>query len=296
MLREEEIRKIKLIGESAQLAAVLEVSTEKPGNVTPTHDFSDTTYEDFIRGSIALRSSVEEAALRGYKAGKKEISVHDIGIGKLILEGVTEVMNSHRGGNTHLGTLMLYIPLAAAAGMSLAVEGNIASLRKNASKIVEESTIEDTYCFYAAIKEADVGGLTKLVEENMSFYELMKYSSTKDMIAEELSNGMGIIFNFGLPAFEGFYKDEGDIRKALLKTYLLILAKHNDTLIIKKAGAEKARKVSLMAAKVMAGNMSLEAFDTELRANRNKLNPGSTADIVSAILFIWLISENIPGY
>jgi triphosphoribosyl-dephospho-CoA synthase len=293
MTSDEESKKIRLIGNAAQLAGVLEASTEKPGNVTPKHDFSDTTYEDFMMGSIALGPAVEKAAFRGYRAGKKEISVHDIGIGKLILEGVLDVQNSHEGGNTHLGTLMLFIPIAAAAGMCIGKGEKITALRKNLANIVEESTIEDSYCFYSAIKESGSGGLAKLVEESRSFYELMKYSAQKDMIARELSGGLEVIFTFGLPAFESFYLEEEDLRKALLKTYLLILTKHLDTFIIKKAGVEKAKKVTELASKVMAGNLSLEAFDAELRTQGSRLNPGTTADIVSAILFIWLIYENL---
>ena len=293
MLSDEESEKIKLVGQAAQLACVLEASTEKPGNVTPKHDFPDTKYEDFISGSIALGESVEDAAYQGYLAGKGEISVHDIGIGELMLEGVGAVMDSHEGGNTHLGTLMLFIPIAAAAGMCMGRGGDMSALKKNIKTIVEESSNEDTYCFYSAIKEAGAGGLSKLREESMSFYELMKYSASKDMIAEELANGLGVIFNLGLPSFEAYYLEEEDIRKALLKTYLLILSKYPDTFITKKSSLEKSKLVSGMAAKVMAGNMPLEAFDAELRMQGSRLNPGTTADIVSAILFIWLLYENL---
>ena len=293
MTSDEESKKIRLIGNAAQLAGVIEASTEKPGNVTPKHDFSDTTYEDFLMGSIALGQSVEKAAFRGFRAGKKEISVHDIGIGKLILEGVLEVQNSHEGGNTHLGTLMLFIPIAAAAGMCIGKGEKMSALRKNIANIVEESTIEDSYCFYSAIKESGSGGIAKLVEESMSFYELMKYSAQKDMVARELSGGLEIIFTLGLPSFESFYLEEENLRKALLKTYLLILSKHPDTFIIKKAGIEKAKKVTELASKVMAGNLSLEALDAELRTQGSILNPGTTADIVSAILLIWLIYDSI---
>ena len=37
-----------------QLACVLEVSAAKPGNITPAHDFSDTTYADMVRSALAL--------------------------------------------------------------------------------------------------------------------------------------------------------------------------------------------------------------------------------------------------
>ena len=42
------VRSVSVAG-AAQLACVLEVSAEKPGNITPSHDFHDTSYEDMLR-------------------------------------------------------------------------------------------------------------------------------------------------------------------------------------------------------------------------------------------------------
>jgi hypothetical protein len=38
------VRTPDAVAGAAQLACVLEVSAEKPGNITPRHDFEDTTY------------------------------------------------------------------------------------------------------------------------------------------------------------------------------------------------------------------------------------------------------------
>src|SRR6201996_3898550 len=43
-----------LLEQQVQLACVLEVSAAKPGNITPGHDFSDTTYADMVRSALAL--------------------------------------------------------------------------------------------------------------------------------------------------------------------------------------------------------------------------------------------------
>ena len=42
------------VADAAQLACVLEVSAEKPGNITPSHDFDDTTFEDMLRCAIVI--------------------------------------------------------------------------------------------------------------------------------------------------------------------------------------------------------------------------------------------------
>src|SRR5579884_3339274 len=43
-----------LLEHQVQLACLLEVSAAKPGNITPVHDFADTTYADMVRSALAL--------------------------------------------------------------------------------------------------------------------------------------------------------------------------------------------------------------------------------------------------
>src|SRR5919199_3687978 len=49
---------------AAQLACVLEVSAAKPGNITPSHDFRDTSYEDMLRSAIAVGPELARAGER----------------------------------------------------------------------------------------------------------------------------------------------------------------------------------------------------------------------------------------
>ena len=48
------VRSPESVAGAAQLACVLEVSAEKPGNITPSHDFHDMSYEDMLRSAIAI--------------------------------------------------------------------------------------------------------------------------------------------------------------------------------------------------------------------------------------------------
>src|ERR671935_233554 len=50
---------------AAQLACVLEVSAEKPGNIPPSHDFHDTSYDDMLRSAIAIGPELARAGKRG---------------------------------------------------------------------------------------------------------------------------------------------------------------------------------------------------------------------------------------
>src|SRR3954463_5502253 len=59
------VRTPDAVAGAAQLACVLEVSAEKPGNITPSHDFHDTTYEDMVRSAIAVGPELARAGERG---------------------------------------------------------------------------------------------------------------------------------------------------------------------------------------------------------------------------------------
>jgi triphosphoribosyl-dephospho-CoA synthase len=293
---EDALSKIKKISCAAQLAGVLEASTEKPGNVTPTHDFEDTTYPDFLAGSIAMGPSVEEAAFRGYLASMKETEPALIGIGELILRGVNDVRGSHSGGNTHLGSLMLMVPIAAGAGFCVADGASFERLRPAVIKILASTTVRDSNDIYAAIETCKAGGLGKLMRKQLPFAELMKASAERDRIAEELSSGLPIVFKCGLPYFGASIRGQrpgSDMRAAVLRTYLYLLSKYPDTFIAKKQDMEKATEVSDKAKDVLRGRLSVAQFDTELRSYGNTLNPGTTADLIAAVTFSYLLKKNV---
>ena len=44
---------------------MLEVSAEKPGNITPSHDFHDTSYVDMLRSAVAIGPELARAGERG---------------------------------------------------------------------------------------------------------------------------------------------------------------------------------------------------------------------------------------
>ena len=111
-MKEEFLRAADEIMVAAQLAAALEVSGwPKPGNIHRTADFHDTRYEHFIASSIGFGPVMREAALRGVRVGIGELQPSEVGVGGLVKEAVAEGRRWHRGGNTHLGTILLFTPL-----------------------------------------------------------------------------------------------------------------------------------------------------------------------------------------
>ncbi|HSH83772.1 MAG TPA: triphosphoribosyl-dephospho-CoA synthase, partial [Guyparkeria sp.] len=84
---------------------------------------------------------------------------------------------------------------------------------------------------------------------------------------------------------------------AIVQTYLELLASVPDTLIARKRGPQAAQRVSDAAAQVVAlggafsqqGRQAISELDEELRREGNSLNPGTTADLVAASLFVALL-------
>src|SRR6187399_2128428 len=93
-------RSAAAVAAAAQMACVLEVSAEKPGNITPSHDFADTSFEDMVRSGIALGPELGRAGERG--------------VGETVLAAV-RASRQAAGANTNLGIALLLAPLARAA-------------------------------------------------------------------------------------------------------------------------------------------------------------------------------------
>src|ERR671918_44400 len=94
------VRTSDSVAGAAQLACVLEVSAKKPGNITPSHDFHDTSYEDMLASAIAVGPALARAGQRG--------------VGETVL-AVVEASRRVAPANTNLGIALLLAPLANAA-------------------------------------------------------------------------------------------------------------------------------------------------------------------------------------
>jgi triphosphoribosyl-dephospho-CoA synthase len=91
------------------------------------------------------------------------------------------------------------------------------------------------------------------------------------------------------------------VRDAVVELFLALLAAVPDTLIARKRGREAAERVSVAAADAVAaggvrsepGRAAVVELDAALRADGNALNPGTTADLVTAVLFVALLDGRL---
>jgi triphosphoribosyl-dephospho-CoA synthase len=251
------------IMKAAQLAAALEVSGyPKPGNVHRTADFPDTTFEQFIAGAIALGPAIKNAALKGIMAGRQDVPLHQIGVGKYVKQAVLDVNSWHHGGNTHLGISLLFAPLAAAAGLTSTAREMIAveALRGDVRRVMEATTAQDAADAYDAIRAASSAALghvngreapdladakarEKIVQRRLSLYDVMKTAASWDNIAYEWATGMEITFETGYTAFMANFRATRNVNLATTHTLLSILAKYPDTFIARKIGVKNTAEI-----------------------------------------------------
>ncbi len=257
---------------------MLEVSAAKPGNITPTHEFADTTYADMVRSALALGPV--------FAPGR----VLDRSVGELIADGVRATAQV-AGANTNLGIVLLFAPLARAAVTRQAGE----PLRSAVERILAGLDVGDAAAAFAAIASARPGGLGEAPEHDVraparvSLREAMAAAAHRDSIASEYATGYAIVFGSGLPLLNDALEDGCSTLDAIVSVHVGLLSRNPDTLIARKAGADAAQAVSRAAREVRAGTRSLQDFDASLRGTDNRLNPGTTADLVAATLLAALL-------
>lgn len=284
------------IGATAQLACLLEVNAPKPGNVSAGVDFDDTTYDDFIASSGAIRQPLGAAGSRP--------------LGETIHLAV-QATRAQTSSNTNLGIVLLLAPLARAAALVVADDdGSVGGrgieperLRASLEDVLAYSTVDDARQAYAAIRLASPRGLGTVERQDVAedptvtLADAMRLAASRDGIAREYATNFRATFEVAAPALEAARRDGLDWNDAIVETFLTLLATYPDTHIARRAGATLADEVSTQAGDTLRaggvrstpGRAAIERMDATLQGERNLANPGTTADITTAGIFVVLL-------
>ncbi len=247
------------VGLCAQVACVLEATARKPGNVHRFADFADTHYLDFLLSAAAIAPVMDRAVGRP--------------VGETVLDAVRATQRVTRP-NTNLGIVLLLAPLAAATDVGAVGD------------VLRATTVDDARNVYAAIRLANPGGLGRADEQDVAseptatLLEAMRLAADRDGIARQYANDFADVFAATLATAR-------PVEDAIVRLHLELLAARPDTLIARKCGDVVAVEASRRAADCLRG-ASLAEFDAWLRADGNRRNPGTTADLVTACLFVAL--------
>ncbi|WP_265111690.1 triphosphoribosyl-dephospho-CoA synthase [Halosolutus halophilus] len=274
---------------NAELALLLEVAgTPKPGNVDRHRDLDDLRFDHFLAGAVGAREGLDLAA-NGAAVGPA-------------FERAIEGMAA-QGENTQFGALLLLVPLVRAAREDLS--------QPVVESVVEGTTVADAAAFYRAFEHVDVfvdeppeevepldvrrgaDAVPALEDRGLTLLDVMEYSVPGDDVAREWVRG----FDRSFTAAERLAEAEGAPPDRAASVFLSLLAERPDTLVVKRHGEAVAAKVTDRAADLVERNAletdreAVESFADEL-VDRG-VNPGTTADLTAAGLFIALEHEAI---
>ena len=281
----------RTVAENAQLALLLEVSgTPKPGNVDRHRDLGDLRFEHFMAGAVGAGEGLRRAA-DGDAIGSA-------------FERAVAGMASQGGGNTQFGCLLLLVPLVrAAATDSLSRDG--------VAEIAESTTVDDAVSFYRAFEYVDVavaeppedadaldvrrGSAAEptLRERELTLYDIMELSADPaDRIGDGNAREWVSGFDRAFAAADDLLAAEGPVGDRTARVFLDLLAAVPDTLVAIDHGEDAAREVCGRAATVAravdaTGDLSPADSLAEEFVDAG-YNPGTTADLVAAALFIAL--------
>ncbi len=268
-----------LVGLWAQLACVWEATARKPGNVHRYADFPDLHYLDFLAAAAAAAPVLAAAPGRP--------------VGDTILASVRATQAVVRG-NANLGILLLLAPLAAVPPHD--------PLRPGLDRILAALDVADARSAYEAIRLANPGGLGQVPDQDVhdeptaGLRQVMALAADRDLVALQYVTGFRTVFDDALPALRTGLDTTGCLEGAVIGCHLALLARHPDSLIARKHGPAVAEVVrrqvhDLLASGWPAGpdaRARRTALDQALRSAIPRLNPGTTADLVAATLFVAL--------
>lgn len=272
------------LGQCAATACLLEVCAPKPGNVHRAADFEDMTLADFMVSAAAIAPVIQHAETQP--------------VGRTVWDGVQATRRVTKA-NTNLGILILIAPLAAVARPQPLADG--------VKQVLSQLTAADARDVTRAIRCVAPGGLDPaghtvdgpddVHDPNgpTDLIEAMRQAASWDLIARQYVNQFDDVLHGVLP-----WLLESDpalsITDRIVETHVRVMAEYPDSLIGRKCGIQVAEESAARAARVIqAGPFgsppyyeALSDLDFWLRADGNRRNPGTTADLIAAALFVAL--------
>lgn len=266
-------------GQLAALACLLEVSARKAGNVHPGSDFEDACSTDFLASALAVGPPLDH--------------VEQTGVGRAVLQAV-QASRGLVSVNTNLGMILLLAPLAAARDQDLNEPGM--------AGLLDRLTVEDTRAVYQAIRLANPGGLGSAAEQDVAaepslpLRQVMRLAADRDLVARQYRDAFADVFGPGLRFLQDGLSRGRGLEEAIVGTHLEMLARFGDSLIARKRGAGVSNEASRRAREVLeagwpaepAGRLAFQTLDEWLRADGHARNPGATADLTAAVIYVGL--------
>jgi len=273
-----------------------------------------------------MSRGLHRCASQGIKIGTRELSPKDAQLGELIEICVLDSLNGLNQRNTILGSILLYVPLTVSMAASLVNKQHflIEDIEKWLKTVIENTTVDDTVGLYRAFNRSTPGGhkikeepewsdahrrydfenanaIDNIIEDDLRLIDLFRMSSDVDEISQQYASSFRFILKEVYPFVSALSHSLEDLEEAIVRSFIWLLSKRPDGLIVKKAGRARAEEIRALADATMK-NWSdrgspeelIVKLDEALREEGNLLNPGTTADIISTAVFCKLVSLTYP--
>jgi triphosphoribosyl-dephospho-CoA synthase len=270
----------RTIGQLAQLACEWEVLARKAGNVCPGREFPDLTVYDFLKSAAAIAPVMDEAPHQP--------------LGVTILRAI-EATRKVVKTNTNLGIVLLLAPLA-----SVPLEE---SLQTGIKRVLANTTVEDSHNVYRAIRLAKPSGLGKVdaqdiaSEPTLPLRDVMALAMDRDLIAAQYATDFDIT-RLVHELLTRSFPEQGNVERAIIETQLYMLFRNGDDLVRRKFGNDggiwRLTVINILnQLNHREGRQAFLEFDAFLRSDNHARNPGTTADLIAAGLFVALREKQI---
>lgn len=274
-------------------ACILEATAPKAGNVFPGRSFEDLCHSDFVVAAELTSQCFNRNATR---------------ISERMLNSITQV-HEQRGTNVNLGIVLLLGPLVAADESMHGMRSTGETVTCCSSRVsvlpdwiapvrnaLDQFDSLDGSNIFRAIEVASAGGLGTVekmdvnqAHQKIDILEAMVLARDHDQIATQYSTGFEELILDITPILLDSIRTTGDVLHGICHAQIRLLARSPDTLIARKNGKQVAHEVQSRAKSVDPLDATqVDSLDKYLRSNGHRLNPGTTADLLAASLYLLL--------
>jgi len=273
--------------EAIRIACVWEATAPKVGNVHPDKAFADCDFDDFCSAASCISPILAGCDNPGDPIRE---------VGDRVLRAITAT-GQVTSANVNLGIVLLVAPLCVARD------------RSDVSRVLAELNETDCALVYQAIALASPGGVKPEDVDSawdasgrqprpasgqaLDLIAAMRMARDRDRIALQYASDFTDFFENVIPVVAAELAIPIDLRQAIVRSQIRLMAAQPDSLIARKCGAAIASEAMQRAAACYDtvgtwNTAAIEALDDWLRADGNRRNPGTTADLIAAALY-WLI-------
>ncbi len=297
------------LGTFVAAACLLEASSIKAGNVHPQANFNNMDYSHFRLSAEVIGKTIDQMLL---SPTGMDPTNNITSVGDCIFQMAIATKQSV-GVNTNLGTLILLGPLLVATQNINTSIVDFTELQRSVADVLANLTPRDSEEIYKSIQAANPGGLgtSNQMDANKQppadILEAMRFSQHKDDVAKQWVTDFETVFSLARRL-----RDLVDAQtlasrhwlEAISSVQIEYLAANVDSLIARKNDHDLAIEVQRRASQLLSirstssfdYRQQWNEFDDFLRADGNRRNPGTTADLLAAALYVAIVCDASVGH